>query len=299
MKKTLCIILMFCGVLTLNAQTITVNKSTQIIENGFHPVFNIDGDMLLYSTENYVGLHVYKFADQSSVQINDEQAGGFSPIFSNDSKRVFYKNSIYDSRLRSVGIMSFNLQTKERTQLLQPKRNVKQAIAYQNGVMVSADNQIFKATFGKSTAKLPEYVWSDGVNLNAFVNGKTIVLNPIENANGYIWASVSPDQTKVLFTAPGSGTYVSDLKGKILYNLGYLNAPVWYDNKYVVGMQDKDDGHNITSSTVLIQSLDGKISQVLSDSKQIALYPAAASKANKVAYCTADGKIIVLEISIK
>lgn len=299
MKRILFFSILLCGIIGLHAQTVTVNKSYKVVEDGFHPVLNAEGDMLLYTAENYQGLNLYTFKDETSVHINDEITGGFMPVFSLDNKRVFYKNAVYESRLRNEGIMSYEIANEKKVQLVTPKRNLKPAQAYHNGVVVNADKQLRKATFGKTTKELPRYVWSDGVDLNIFVDGKTQVLNPVEGANGYIWASVSPDESKILFTAPARGTYVCDLEGKILHELGYLNAPVWYGNNLVVGMIDKDDGENITSSKILIRSLDGKLNQVISKDNEIALYPTAAGEAGKVAYCTSKREIVVLELSIK
>ena len=164
---------------------------------------------------------------------------------------------------------------------LEPQRNLKPVRKY------SANP--------KATAPL---VWSNGQHLNMDKDGKTELLDPVENANGYIWASLSPDGKMILFNAVGIGTFVSDLKGNLIASLGYLNAPAWYDNEFVVGMQDKDDGYNITESKVIIKNLAGTITKQLSEPGQIAMYPTASSVAGKVAYNTTEGDIYVLELSI-
>ena len=100
----------------------------------------------------------------------------------------------------------------------------------------------------------------------------------------------------ILFTATGEGTFICDMNGKNIKKLGYLNAPVWYDDNFVVGMQDKDDGEFVTGSTILMKSIDGKISKVLSSPNQIAMYPTAV--VGKVAYNTNEGDIYVVELKI-
>jgi len=121
-------------------------------------------------------------------------------------------------------------------------------------------------------------------------------LNPYNEEDiNYIWSSISPDGTKILFNSK-YGTAVCDLNGEIIKNFGHLNAPVWYDNNMIVGMYDKDNGHFITGSTIAIASLDGKINQELTDGKEITMYPSVAPKANKIAYNTIDGKIYIMTI---
>ena len=100
----------------------------------------------------------------------------------------------------------------------------------------------------------------------------------------------------ILFTAAGTGTFVSDLNGKIIAKLGYLNAPVWYNDNLVVGMQDKDNGEYVTESKILMKSIDGKVEKVLSAPNQIAMYPTTAASAKKVAYNTVKGEIYVVEL---
>lgn len=300
MKKLLLISIVLLSIATITAQTITIEKSYRAMEKkGFHPTFNENGNLLAFSSESYIGLNLYNLADKTTQMISEDAGAGFQPTFSSKGDRVFFKKTVYVDRLRNDGIQSYDLVKQTNNEMLAPRRNLKQPQSYENGVLVFADTKLLKATIGSTKAPIPAYVWSDGSNLNIYRNDKVEHLNPVAGANGYIWTSLSPDSKMILFTAAGTGTFVCDLNGKIIAKIGYLNAPVWYDNNYVVGMQDKDNGEIITGSTILIKSLDGKVSKVLSDSKKISMYPTAAGKAGKVAYNTADGDIYVVELSIK
>jgi len=297
MKKLILTIIVLLSITIVAAQTISIEKTYQLLEQkGFHPKFNSNGELLAFTTESYVGLNVYNLSDKSVVKVTEDPGAGFQPVFSNNNERVFYKNIVYESRLRKDGVKSFDLTTKKSTEMLNPRRDLKQPQAFHNGFMVYADTKLLKATTGRTTLPASEYVWSDGSNLNIFRNNKIYILNPVSGANGYIWASLSPNAKMILFTAAGSGTYVCDLNGKIIASLGYLNAPVWYNDNFVVGMQDKDDGHQILESTILMKSLDGKTEKILSETDQIAMYPTAAASANKIAYNTAKGEIFVVEL---
>lgn len=295
MKKLLFISILLLSFTALTAQSITIEKSYRAMEQkGFHPQFNSDGNLLAFTSESYIGLNVYTFSDKSVKKVSDEAGAGFQPIFSADNSKMFYRNTVYEAKLRKDGVKSFDLTKSTGIEMLTPRRNMKQPQTYDNGFLVMADTKLLKSTFGKSKSVVPNYVWSDGSNLNIYQNDKIKQLNPINGANGYIWASLSPDGKMILFTAAGKGTFVSDLNGKIIAKLGYLNAAVWYDNNFVVGMQDKDDGEFITESTILMKSIDGKTSKTLTATDKIAMYPTAA--AGKVAYNTNEGEIYVMEL---
>lgn len=299
MKKLVLIGIVLLGLSSAMAQTITIEKTYRVEgQTGFHPGFNNTGELLAFTSESYVGLHVYNFSDKSTIKVSEEQGAGYQPVFSSDNNKVFFKNIVYESKLRKEGIKSFDLAQKSQVEMLSPRRNMKQPQSFQNGFMVYADAKLLKATFGKTKAQASDYVWSDGNNLNVFRDNKIYILNPVGGASGYVWASLSPNGRMILFTAAGSGTFICDLNGKIISKLGYLNAPAWYNDDFVVGMQDKDDGHFVTESKILIKSIDGKIEKTLSESGQTAMYPTAASAAGKVAYNTIDGHIYVVELKI-
>lgn len=89
----------------------------------------------------------------------------------------------------------------------------------------------------------------------------------------YIWTNLSPNGRMILFTMPRQGTFVCNLRGKILYKLGTLDAATWYDNRHVVGMRDSDNGNEITKSEVYIINLKRGVATQLSETDEVAIYP--------------------------
>jgi hypothetical protein len=300
MKKLFLSACLLLSVITLSSQTIKVEKSYRLPNDnrkGFHPVLNAAGDLLAFTTESYDGLNIYDFSNQSVQTISGEQGAGFQPVFSNDGK-LFYKNTVYKSNLKYEGLKCYDLKSKNVKEALEPQRNLKLVQKSDTSIMVIAGKKPLKIASGKPEKTISLSVWSDGQNLTVYRNEICETLNPVKNANGYIWASLSTNGKMILFNAVAVGTFVSDLKGNIIASLGYLNAPVWYGNEFVIGMQDKDDGYNITASKVIMKNLAGNITKQLSRSDQIALFPTASSVAGKVAYNTTEGDIYVLELTI-
>ena len=142
-------------------------------------------------------------------------------------------------------------------------------------------------------------VTTEDLYLVVYKGGTRTVLNPLGKVPGYIWASLSPSKDKILFTAPSKGTFIADLSGKIISSLGYLNAPVWYDNNWIIGMDDKDNGNDIISSSLILIREDGANRTILTPDTLKAMYPAVSSDSHKIAYNTSEGEIYIMEIAIK
>ena len=286
----------------LSAQTINVSNRTQmqLTTKAYYPVLSPKGDKLLFTSDGYNGLFLYNLADKKQLEISKDAGAGYEPLFDAQEAKIFYRKTSFENKLKMDAIESFEIAKSNKTLVLQPQRDLKQARNFNNGFVVTANRQLLKMTFGKNKQALPVYVTTQDLKIYLYKEAKFSILNPLNQPESrYLWVSLSPNAKMILFTAAGKGTYVCDLSGKIISSLGYLNAPVWYDDNYVVGMQDKDDGQMITSSKILMFSVNGKVKTEISAANEIAMYPTAAGKASKVAYNTLDGKIMLVDIQIK
>jgi len=116
----------------------------------------------------------------------------------------------------------------------------------------------------------------------------------------YIWVSLSPDGERILFTASGKGSYISDLEGRIITELGYLNAPGWMNDDWVLGMNDQDNGHQIESSDIISIHVPTGIRKNLTEgSDEIALHPKSSTAANRIAFHNLNGEAFTMRIKIK
>lgn len=302
MKLKLITLMLGVGLL-LQAQEIQVKSQYKLpvagVKSAHYPVLNEAGNKLLYSESSFRGLYFYDFETKEEKVISTVMNSGYDPIFSNDNTKVFFRNTTFENGKRFDALESYDLKTGKEVRMMEPQRNLRTARSYHNGTIVKADNRLYKTTFGRTKAAIPNYVSSEDLKIFVYSEGKRVEIKPIKGENiNYIWVSLSPDGSKILFTAVGKGTYICDLKGKVLADLGYLNAPVWYNDKFVVGMQDKDNGEEIISSTVMMQSVDGKLKKQISNQNHIAMYPTASAKAGRIVYSTLEGELIVSDISI-
>ena len=120
----------------------------------------------------------------------------------------------------------------------------------------------------------------------------------IDRNSLYIWAELSPNGKMLLFSTSDQGVFIVNLRGKILYKLGKIaRATNWWNNRYIVGMIDEDDGDNFTKSDlVMIDIKTGKL-MLIETEEEIALYPCA----NKpyIEYFTLDDKKHTIELRIE
>ena len=138
---------------------------------------------------------------------------------------------------------------------------------------------------------------NENLELNLYRNGEKVVLKPHGDAN-YIWVSLSPDQTKILFNTK-YGTAICDLNGQEIINLGQdFNAPVWYGNDYVVGMDDNHDGYFNVESSIMIASVDGTTVQRLTNPKGMGMYPNVDARSGRIVYATENGEIRLLQLNL-
>ena len=138
---------------------------------------------------------------------------------------------------------------------------------------------------------------NENLDLNLYRNGEKTVLKPHGDEN-YICASLSPDQTRILFRTK-KGTAICDLNGNELVNLGReINAPVWYGNDYVVGMDSEHDGYYNTSAAIVIASVESKEMQYLTDPADMGIFPNVDAVSGRIVYGTENGDIRMLQLNL-
>ncbi len=165
-----------------------------------------------------------------------------------------------------------------------------------NGMVLtySGSENVANQSDGNNTSTLS--VDNSDLKLNLYRNGVKTVLAPHGSDVNYVWSSISPDGTMILFNTR-KGTAICNLQGVEIANLGNLNAPVWYGSRYVVGMDDSNNGNAYTSSSIVIVSIDGSTRQKLTTDDEIAMYPTVNAENGFVAYNTIGGRLRIIKLA--
>lgn len=119
----------------------------------------------------------------------------------------------------------------------------------------------------------------------------------IDRNSLYIWAELSPNGKMLLFSTSDQGVFIVNLKGEILYKLGKIaRATNWWNNRYIVGMIDEDNGDNFTKSDLVMIDIKTGRQMSIETKEDIALYPCA----NKpyIEYFTLDDKKHTIKLKL-
>ncbi len=252
------------------------------------------GDYLLLTSATNQGLIKYDLTTNESRVLSTANSAGHNVKISPDGQTVVYRESTFNNKhLRQSSLKSVNLTTGATQELVKPTRDLQgYSVDATSAAAVNKGKYSSKAIGAAKAQKVPVLSINKG-QLMITINGKTRQLSPNGTQFSYMWPSLSPDGTKVLFYQAAHGAYVCDLDGSNVRKVGQMRAPVWYDNNTIVGMMDKDDGEFIYASTIVAATLDGA-TQVLTDDATIAMYPHAT--AGKIAFSTPAGEAYIINV---
>ncbi|MCF6269147.1 MAG: hypothetical protein L3J41_05530 [Melioribacteraceae bacterium] len=305
MKKIVIAIYFFAGIIF--AQEISVISITPItsLEDGefYYPVGNIDDSKIIFSSETYKGLWMLDNETGSIGKLNDYYSAGYEPAFTNDNKIIHRKDDFRNNK-RFISIYEYNISERSERIIEDELRGIAQ-IKVVNGneinysrkqslLEIKSNNKIVKT----AANNLP-IVMIENSNLILYQNGERKVVNPKGDGN-YLWASISPDGSKLLFTFSGEGSFISDLSGKIITTMGYAHYPQWSNSgEWILYMKDYDDGERVIESDLYISSIDGLKEFKITDTKDIhEMYP-VWSKSEDAVYCNStEGIIYKIELKL-
>lgn len=293
--KLLLIALAVAGVST--AQNVSVVSKTQLLSGVesecYNPVISADGSKILFTGEAYNGLKMYDVVDNVTTTISNKEMAGFFPVFSSDNNKVYFLSQVRKDMRVYRAMNEYTIGKAER-QITDYTRGMTSPVAMSNGVCVVTEK-------GRSLkgAQSNLYVYSDKAELVVVKNGVERRLSPVQTPYTYLWTSLSPDKTKILFYAGGKGAYVCDLNGNVLANLGVCESPAWCGNGHVVFSKSTHDGHQYESAKLVVKSLDGKVTADLTRPESMSMTPSATADGKKVVYSTIDGRMFLIELNIK
>ncbi len=255
---------------------------------------------LLVAGGGYNGLSLLDIRRGTLRRVTDEPGAGYEPAVTADGKKIIYRSDSYSDNMKFSSVFSYDITTGARNVLMENGRDVPSPAVAGNSVLLKSE-EVMKVEQAGPELK------SGGSGLFLVIeemmpvlyrDGERKALMP--NGDGfYIWASLSPDATMILYNYQGRGTYICDLSGNVMHDLGRINAPRWFNDRLVIGMDDKDDGHRITSSELVYYSLgDRKRVSLTSTPDRSEMFPFATGN-RRIAFCTDNGEIFIMKVRIR
>lgn len=288
MKKILLMAATAMLSLPIAAQSIEVNGMQKIsipdMEAAYVSAVSPDGSFLLVTSLSLTGLQKYDLTTNEVQTISTAIGAGRDPKISSDGKKIAYRESVYKDRLRYNSVKSVDLSTGETATVVSDTRgplafeasNAKVAVinkgaaTWQQFSSFDSDTDITSTATGatiRAAGATATSAISDETDATAEVVKPVVGISEwglyVSTAEGtteifpsgrskYLWISVSPDATKILYTVPEGEmiAYTCDIDGSNVTRIGHLHAPVWMGNDWVVGMVDADNGDVITESYI-------------------------------------------------
>ena len=300
MRKLLFLLFIMIGQINF-AQKIDV-KSIQLLkgtEQGgcFHPVFSPDGAYLLSTAENYAGLKQHNLATDEVVILTTDAGAGYGVRISSDANTILFRKTEMKNNLRYTSLQQYSLSDKKQMKLTDAMREKISPVFVGDKAAYIKNNSLMKVS--KTSNKVASYINVEDKKMALYSGNTRHVLTPNGEDKSYFWASISPDGKHIVYTVAAYGTFVCNIDGSNVVSLGKLNAPVWLNNQWVVGMNDQDNGDQIIASEIVATTIDGGMRRTFATPMVgIAMYPSVSADGNKIAFNTEKGEIYIIDIQI-
>ena len=256
------------------------------------------GDYILLTSTNHRGLKKFDLATKQITTITEADGAGYGATVAADGKTIVFRETTFTPQhLKMTSLKSLSLATGAKRELAPAQRALQgYRIDGNAAAVISRGKMRMRSLNGaKVVATPPALSLTQNHEMQLTRNGRTTLLAPNGKNVRYIWPSLSPDGTKVLYYVSGVGCFVCDLNGNNVKPMGQLRAAKWYDNATIVGMNDKDNGEYVTSSSIVAKSLSGA-EQTLTSEDIIAQYPRVSPSARKIAFETPAGEAYIINL---
>jgi Tol biopolymer transport system component len=284
----------------LDAQIRVIAAEKLPVAKGEHwsnAVFSPTGEDIYMTNSDYNGIWQYSLVKKILKEITLDKYSGYNFVLSDDGSTIAYRRTAVEGDHRTRIQETVEMKIKTMEQIVIEKGNSIATPVFIHD-RISQTQKVFRSN---STPMLDQTVTQvvgiEETKIVLIVNGVKTVADPLQNGQ-YIWPVLSPDKRRLAVVEMERGAFVSDLDGKNIVMLGKCNAPKWTrDGKWIIGMDDKDDGRSIYSSEIIAVSSDGSQRIALTETpSRIEMFPAISPAGNKIVVTTLDGEVFVLTV---
>jgi Tol biopolymer transport system component len=230
-----------------------------------NPKFSEDGSKLLFSSTVSSGLWLHDLQRDSTYQLNDKliSAGDYTTNLSGTT--VIFIHSSYDNEVKKrnfyIGMQALDTDSVS---------NIYESDKRLNQLALTKDDNI--SFFDRDSLIILDYKtgrnydWGDkNINVLKASRGSIIEYSyrnmnryPVVERGNVLWPQYV-DESTFLFNRAGQGTFLFDRITGTAEHVGNYNHPVYCPrSKLIAYVNEKSDGHTVTTSRIYVVSLDGK-----------------------------------------
>lgn len=259
------------------------------------PTISPDGSFVVVSDLANSTLKKVDLASGTATVVAENGSGLDLKISRDGRNVVFRQTTVSPEKLRYTGLKSVDLVSGRQVEIIKPSRHMGGFTLTAANSVSAVDNSRLK-TRGLSGAQATAdaVVSINRGHLDLTVDGHTVTLDP-QGKGSYLWPSISPDGTRIVYYMVHRGAFVCGIDGSDPVALGNLQAPKWLDNERIVAMTTTDDGEMITSASVWVADLKG-MKQVLTGDDVMATFPSPSADGRKIAFSTPAGELYVIKL---
>ena len=295
--KTLCTFLLAAILTTAADAQISITRTTKLplsrTRQWSGPQFSPDGRVLFYTDKDGNGIWEYSLRTRKSRRITSAARSGMSYSISQDGKSLAYRRTVQERPVRKQEVVLVNMSRLTSTVIASgPDVSIP---VFSANIPVYSIKSTTKGLAGAAAAEVT-ILGIENTKIAVSLNGKKTMLDPL-GGGSYIWPSLSPDKERLVAYDMDRGTFVCEVNGASVVMLGKRDAPTWTrSGKWIVYMDDKDDGHRILSSDIAAVSPNGRsVVQLTSTAGVSEMNPRCSLTEDKIVCSTADGSILILE----
>ncbi|MFC2474797.1 MAG: hypothetical protein ACFNT8_02920 [Prevotella sp.] len=300
--KHLLLTMALCLPIAVSAQVLSVKSVEKVpipvdADNAVAAI-SPGGDYILLTTSTHRGLKKFDLATGETTTLTEAEGAGYGTTVTADGKTIVYRETSFTPQhLKMTALKSISTVTGAKRELAPAQRMLQGYRLDGNAAAVISKGKMRVRSLNgaKIVATPPTLSLTQNHQMQLTRNGKTTLLAPNGKNVRYIWPSLSPDGTKVLYYVSGVGCFVCDLNGNNVKPMGQLRAAKWYDNTTIVGMNDQDNGEYVTSSSIIAKTLSGAEQKLTSD-EIIAQYPQVSPSSRKIAFETPAGEAYIINL---
>lgn len=276
---------------------ITSIEKLQVPTNDFWstPLFSPNGESVFFTNMEFNGIWQYSLSTKSVRTITTDKKSGYNFVISEDQKKIAYRRTTRegDHITRVQEVVELDLQSLS-AKVLEQGNSLSTPI-YSKNIVLQAEKISTQKTASTTTNNLIQILGIEDSKIALLENGVKRIFDPLIQGR-YIWPHLSPDKLNIVAVDMERGAFVSDLKGTTIKKLGKCNAPQWSrSGKWIIGMDDIDDGHKMIASDIIAISTDGKVRiQLTNSSSVMEMFPAVSPVENKIVVSTASGELLLL-----